>query len=544
MENEADYIIVGAGSAGCALAHRLSEDGRNSVILIEHGGRGGGPLIQMPGALSYPMNLRRYDWGLRTEPEPALGGRRLAVPRGKVLGGSSAINGMVYVRGHPRDFDHWAASGAQGWSYADVLPYFKRLEDWHDGGYGGDLAWRGAGGPVRVTRSPRLHPLAQAFIEAGQQAGHPRTADCNGRQQEGVGPFDRTIWQGRRWSAARAYLAPALARSNLRLVRGLARLILIADGCAQGVELRQGRRIVRVRARREVILSASAIHSPKLLLLSGVGPADALERLNVPVVADRPGVGGNLQDHLEVTVQVACRQPISLHRHWNLFGKAWAGVQWLCARTGPGASNHFDAGAFIRSQAGVEYPDVQLHFLPIAVRYDGRTAAQGHGFQVHVGPMRSPSRGTVTLVCADPEAPPAIRFNYMSHTQDWVDFRRCIRLTREVLSQKALRPYAGGEIQPGEAVGSDARVDAFVAAHVESAYHPCGTCRMGADDDPMAVVDAECRVMGVSGLRVADSSIFPRITNGNLNAPSMMVGEKAADHILGRVLPPSPVIVE
>ena len=544
MENEADYIIVGAGSAGCALAHRLSEDGRHSVILIEHGGRGGGPLIQMPGALSYPMNLRRYDWGLRTEPEPALGGRRLAVPRGKVLGGSSAINGMVYVRGHPQDFNHWAASGAQGWSYADVLPYFKRLEDWHDGGLGGDSAWRGTGGPVRVTRSPRLHPLAQAFIEAGQQAGHPRTADCNGRQQEGVGPFDRTIWQGRRWSAARAYLGPALARSNLRLVRGLARLILIANGCAQGVELRQGRRIVQVRARREVILSASAIHSPKLLLLSGVGPAEALERLNVPVVADRPGVGGNLQDHLEVTVQVACRQPISLHRHWNLLGKAWAGVQWLCARTGPGASNHFDAGAFIRSQAGVEYPDVQLHFLPIAVRYDGRTAAQGHGFQVHVGPMRSPSRGTVTLACADPEAPPAIRFNYMSHTQDWADFRRCIRLTREVLSQKALRPCAGGEIQPGEAVGSDARIDAFVAAHVESAYHPCGTCRMGADDDPMAVVDAECRVMGVSRLRVVDSSIFPRITNGNLNAPSMMVGEKAADHILGRVLPPSPVIVE
>ena len=541
---EADFVIVGAGSAGCALAHRLSEDGRSSVILIERGGRGRSPLIQMPGALSYPMNMKRYDWGLRTDPEPALGGRRLAVPRGKVLGGSSSINGMVYVRGHARDFDHWAASGAQGWAYADVLPYFQRLEDWHDGGHGGDAPWRGSGGPVRVTRARRLHPLAAAFIEAGQEAGYPRTLDCNGRQQEGFGPFDRTIWKGRRWSAAQAYLRTALARPNLQLVRGLARSMRIVDGRAEGVELRQGRRITLVRARREVILAASAIHSPKLLLLSGIGPADELAKLRIPVVADRPGVGRNLQDHLEVTVQVACRQPITLHRHWSLFGKAWAGAQWLCGRTGPGASNHFDAGAFIRSGAGVEYPDIQLHFLPIAVRYDGRTAAEGHGFQVHVGPMRSPSRGTVALGSADPESPPVIRFNYMSQALDWVEFRRCIRLTREVLSQKALRPYANGEIQPGEAVRSDAQIDAFIAANAESAYHPCGTCRMGAHDDLMAVVDPDCRVIGVRGLRVADSSIFPRITNGNLNAPSMMVGEKAADHVLERMLPPSPVVVE
>ena len=534
---EADFVIVGAGSAGCALAYRLSEDGRSSVILIEHGGRGRGPLVQMPGALSYPMNMRRYDWGLVTEPEPGLGGRRLAVPRGKVLGGSSSINGMVYVRGHAMDFDHWAASGAEGWAWADVLPYFQRLEDWHDGGHGGDAGWRGSGGPVRVTRAGRLHPLANAFLQAGIEAGYPATADCNGHQQEGFGPFDRTIWRGRRWSAARAYLRPALARPNLRLVRGLARSVLIADGCAKGVETRRGRRIVGVRARREVILTASAINSPKLLLASGIGPAEELERLGLPVVADRPGVGRNLQDHLEVTVQVACRQPITLHRHWNLFGKAWVGAQWLGARTGPGASNHFDAGAFIRSQAGVEYPDIQLHFLPIAVRYDGRMAAEGHGFQAHVGPMRSPSRGTVTLRSADPEAPPAIRFDYMSRGEDWEAFRHCIRLTRELFAQDAFRAYVGKEIQPGDAVRSDAEIDQFIAANAESAYHPCGTCRMGAADDPLAVVDADCRVIGVEGLRVADSSIFPRITNGNLNAPSMMVGEKAADHILGRHLP-------
>ena len=534
---EADFVIVGAGSAGCALAHRLSEDQGNSVILIEHGGRGRGPLIQMPGALSYPMHLRSYDWGLRSEPEPALGGRRLAVPRGKVLGGSSAINGMVYVRGHARDFDHWAACGAEGWAYADVLPYFKRLEDWHDGGHGGDAGWRGTGGPVRVTRAPRLHPLAEAFIQAGVEAGYSSTADCNGQQQEGFGPFDRTIWRGRRWSAAWAYLRPALARPNLRLVRGLARSVLTADGRAGAVEIRQGRSIVRVRARREVILAASAINSPKLLLLSGIGPAEELEALGVPVVAHRPGVGRNLQDHLEVTVQMACRRPITLHRYWNPLGKAATAARWLLTRTGPGASNHFDAGAFIRSEAGVAYPDIQLHFLPIAVRYDGRTAAQGHGFQAHVGPMRSQSRGSVTLRSADPEAPPLIRFNAMSQAQDWAEFRRCIRLTREILSQKALRPYAGGEIQPGEAVRSDEQIDAFIAANAESAYHPCGTCRMGAHDDPMAVVDPDCRVIGVSGLRVADSSIFPRITNGNLNAPSMMVGEKAADHILGRSPP-------
>ena len=536
---QADFVIVGAGSAGCALAHRLSEDRRNRVILIEQGGRGLGPLIQMPGALSYPMNLRRYDWGLYTEPEPALAGRRLAVPRGKVLGGSSSINGMVYVRGHARDFDHWAASGAEGWAYADVLPYFQRLEDWHDSGQGGDASWRGSGGPVRITRARHLHPLANAFIQAGVEAGYAATADCNGHQQEGFGPFDRTIWRGRRWSAARAYLRPALARPNVRLVQGFARSVPIANGRAEGVEIRQGRRLLRVRARREVILAASAINSPKLLLLSGIGPAAELERLKLPVVADRPGVGRNLQDHLETTVQVACRQPISLHRHWNLFGKALAGAQWLCTRTGPGASNHFDAGAFIRSGAGIEYPDIQLHFLPIAVRYDGRTAAQGHGFQAHAGPMRSPSRGTVTLRSADPEAPPAIQFNYLSRDEDWQAFRRCIRLTREIFSQKAFRPYVGEEILPGDEVRSDRQIDKFTATNAESAYHPCGTCRLGADDDPMAVVDPDCRVIGVSGLRVADSSIFPHITNGNLNAPSLMVGEKAADHILGRPRPAS-----
>ncbi|MGB3407399.1 MAG: choline dehydrogenase [Jannaschia sp.] len=537
---EADFVIVGAGSAGCAVAARLSEDGRHSVLVIEYGGSDVGPLIAMPGALSYPMNMARYDWGLKTDPEPHLGGRVLVCPRGKVIGGSSSINGMVYVRGHARDFDHWAECGARGWGAADVLPYFSRMENWEPRGQGGDRDRRGAGGPLHVTRGTLENPLSRAFIAAGQQAGYPFTADYNGHQQEGFGPKDQTTFRGRRWSAADAYLKPALKRSNCSVVRALARRVVTEDGRAIGVEVSRGGKLEVIRARRDVVLAASAINTPKILMLSGIGAGAHLSEHGIAVVADRPGVGANLQDHLELYIQMSARVPVSLARYWNLLGKAYVGGRWLLSRTGPGASNQFEATGFIRSAAGVEYPDLQFHFLPIAVRYDGRVAPEGHGFQAHTGPMRSKSRGRIRLRSRDPEAAPSILFNYMSDPDDWRDFRTAIRLTRELFAQPAFDPYRGHELLPGVDKQSDDDLDAVIRQHAESAYHPCGTARMGAADDPGAVVDPHGRVIGVEGLRVADSSIFPRITNGNLNAPSIMVGEKMSDHILGRdPLPPS-----
>ncbi|MFQ5622637.1 MAG: choline dehydrogenase [Paracoccaceae bacterium] len=537
---QADFVIVGSGSAGAALAYRLSEDGRHSVLVLEFGGTDAGPFIQMPAALSYPMNMSFYDWGFETEPEPHLGGRRLPVPRGKVIGGSSSINGMVYVRGHARDFDHWAASGARGWAFADVLPYFKRMESWDASGHGGDPSWRGTDGPLHVRRGPRTNPLVQAFVEAGRQAGFEVTEDYNGAKQEGFGPMDQNIHRGRRWSTANAYLRPALRRPDCRVIRCLARRIVFEDRRAVGVEIERRGRVETVRANREVILAASSINTPKILMLSGIGPASHLAEHGIGVLADRPGVGQNLQDHLELYIQQASLQPITLYKHWNLFSKAVIGARWLLTKTGLGASNQFESAAFLRSRAGVEYPDIQYHFLPMAVRYDGKAAAEGHGYQAHVGPMRSPSRGHVTLRSGDPKEAPRILFNYMSHAEDWADFRHCIRLTREIFAQEAFRPFAGKEIQPGADVQSDDELDGFIREHVESAYHPCGTARMGATDDPMAVVDPECRVIGAEALRVVDSSVFPRVTNGNINAPSIMVGEKAADHILGRSpLPPA-----
>ena len=530
---EADYVIVGAGSAGCALAYRLSEAGA-SVLVVEYGGSDAGPLIQMPGALSFPMNMKRYDWGYRSEPEPHLGGRRLACPRGKVIGGSSSINGMVYVRGHAKDFDTWEAMGASGWSYADVLPYYKRMETWDPAGHGGDASWRGSDGPLHVTRGKRDNPLVQAFVQAGRQAGYQLTDDYNGQQQEGFGPMEHTIHKGARWSAAKAYLRPALQRENCNLIRGLARKIVFSGRRAVGVELLAGGGLKTVRAKKEVILASSSINSPKLLMLSGIGPAAHLTAHGIQIVADRPGVGQNLQDHLEVYIQMAASQPVSLFKYWNLLGKARVGLQWALTRSGPGASNQFESAGFIRSAAGVEYPDLQFHFLPIAVRYDGQAASEGHGFQAHIGPMRSPSRGAVTLRSAKPEDSPKITFNYMSTEKDWIDFRRGIRLTREIFAQEAFRPFVKHEIQPGFELQTDAQIDGFIRGHAESAYHPCGTCKMGAVDDPLAVVDPQTNVIGVKGLRVVDSSIFPQITNGNLNGPSIMVGEKASDLILGK----------
>jgi choline dehydrogenase len=534
--HEADFVIIGSGSAGSAMAYRLSEDGRNSVIVVEYGGSDAGPFIQMPAALSFPMNMSLYDWGFASEPEPYLGGRVLATPRGKVLGGSSSINGMVYVRGHARDFDHWAEAGATGWSHADVLPYFKRMED----AEGGEEGWRGTDGPLHVQRGPRRNPLYAAFVEAGRQAGFETTEDYNGSKQEGFGPMEQTIHRGRRWSAANAYLRPALKRGKVSLFKGLAQRVVSENHRATGVEVLVRGEVVRIRARREVVVAASSINSPKLLMLSGIGPAEMLRANGIEVVADRPGVGQNLQDHLELYIQQESIQPITLYSKLNLFSKALIGAQWLFFKSGLGASNHFEAAAFVRSAAGVDYPDIQYHFIPVAIRYDGKAAAKAHGFQAHVGPMRSKSRGSVALRSPDPRDKPVIRFNYMSHEDDWRDFRHSIRLTREIFAQPAFDPYRGREISPGDHAVSDDELDDHIRQHVESAYHPCGTCRMGRADDRKAVVDPECRVIGVEGLRVADSSIFPRITNGNLNAPSIMVGEKASDHILGRQpLPPS-----
>lgn len=535
---KADYVIVGSGSAGSALAYRLGAAGK-SVIVIEQGGSDAGPLIQMPAALSYPMNMAMYDWGFATEPEPHLDGRRLVTPRGRVIGGSSSINGMVYVRGHARDFDTWESMGATGWSYADVLPYFQRMETWHgeaDGTPSGDPAYRGKDGPLHISRGPRRNPLFNAFIRAGEQAGYRVTQDYNGAEQEGFGAMEATIHKGQRWSAATAYLRPAMAAGKVRLERGLARRVVMQGKRAIGVEIERGGQIMVIHADAEVILAASTINTPKLLMLSGIGPADHLRGHGIEVIADRAGVGANLQDHLEIYMQFQAKQPITLYKYWNIVGKAMIGAQWLFTRKGLGASNQFEACGFIRSDKGVEYPDIQYHFLPIAVRYDGKASAAGHGFQVHTGPMRSASRGSVTLRSNDAKDPPKILFNYMSQDSDWRDFRKAIRLTREIFDQPAMREHVKMELQPGADIQSDAQIDAFLRAHVESAYHPCGTSRMGRADDPLAVVDPDCRVIGVEGLRVVDSSIFPQVTNGNLNGPSIMVGEKAADHILGRRL--------
>ncbi len=531
-----DYVIVGAGSAGCVLADRLTESGEHSVLLLEYGGSDRSVYIQMPAALSIPMNMPRYNWFFYTEPEPGLGGRRLHTPRGKVLGGSSSINGLVYVRGNPLDFERWAAEGASGWAYRDVLPYFKRTER-RDGG--GDT-YRGGEGKIDTRYGPLDNPLNKVWLEAGQQAGYPFTHDMNGFQQEGFGRMDMTVGGGRRASAANAYLRPAMRRANLAVrTHSLATRVLFEGRRAIGVAYRRGNEDRIARARREVIVSAGPIQSPKLLKLSGIGPAQELSRLGIQVVHDLPGVGENLQDHLEFYFQVASTQPVTLYSHTSAFRKALVGMRWLLTKQGLGASNHFESGGFIRSRAGIRYPNIQYHFLPMAVSYDGSSLAQEHGFQAHVGPMRSRSRGWVRLASADPNEKPRVFFNYMSRPEDWEEMRACVRLTREVFAQAAFAPYRGREIQPGAAVQSDEQIDEFIRRHVESAYHPSCSCRMGRPDDPMSVVDPQARVIGMEGLRVVDSSIMPSITTGNLNAPTLMLAEKAADHIRGKgLLPP------
>jgi choline dehydrogenase len=537
MADTFDYIIVGAGSAGCVLANRLSENGKHTVLVLEYGGSDIGPFIQMPSALSYPMRMSTYNWGYETIPEKHLGGRTLDAPRGKVVGGSSSINGMVYVRGHGRDFDRWEKLGARGWAFADCLPYFKRMESSH----GGQDGWRGWDGPLHVTRGTMKNPLYEAFIKAGIEAGYQRTDDYNGYRQEGFGPMEMTVWKGRRWSAASAYLHPALKRANLEL-RSHCHVdkILFDDKRAIGVEYRNGKKGRTVHARKQLILSAGAFNSPTLLQYSGIGDAAHLRSVGIEPRHHLPGVGKNLQDHLELYVQYAISRPVSLNAQLGLLSKAKIGLEWLLTKSGLGATNHFEACGFIRSAKGVEYPDIQYHFLPGAISYDGRVAWAGHGMQVHVGPNRSKSRGYINVTSANPTGKPQICFNYMSHEDDWRDYRQTIRLTREIFAQPALKSLSLHEIKPGFETIDDDDLDEFIRQHVGSAFHPCGTCKMGDVSDNNAVVDAHCRVIGLENLRVVDSSIFPQITNGNLNAPTLMVAEKAADLILGNSpLPPS-----
>ncbi len=534
LTDEVDFVIVGAGSAGCVLADRLSADGQNQVLLLEYGGSDRSIFIQMPAALAYPMNTRRWNWGYYSEPEPHLNDRRLHCPRGKGLGGSSSINGLVYVRGNPLDFERWQdEDGARGWGYADVLPYFKRAEGREEGG---DF-YRGADGPLSVAYGTLRNPLHQAWLDAAAKAGYALTEDYNGFRQEGFGRMEMSVRNGTRCSAAKAYLYPARKRPNLRVVQhALATRVLFEGTRAVGIEYERGGRLHQIRARREVILSGGSINSVQLLKLSGIGPAAELREHGIAVLADRPGVGANLQDHLEFYFQMACTQPITLYGQSGLLGKALVGAQWLFLRSGIGASNQFESCGFIRSKAGIKYPDIQYHFFPMAINYDGSSLATEHGFQAHVGPMRSKSRGTVTLASADPRDKPQIRFNYLSHPDDWEEMRACVRLTREIFQQDAFAPFRGREIQPGADCVNDAAIDAFIAAKVESALHPSCTCKIGPPGDPMAVVDPELRVIGVQGLRVIDSSVMPSITTGNLNAPTIMIGEKGADHVLGKGL--------
>jgi choline dehydrogenase len=525
-----DYVIVGAGSAGCVLADRLSADGKTSVLVLEFGGSDRSIFIQMPSALSIPMNMPRFNWFYHTEPEPGLGGRRMHTPRGKVLGGSSSINGLVYIRGNPLDFDRWEAEGARGWSYADVLPYFQRAEARAEGGD----AYRGAAGQLQTRYGSLQNPLHAAWLAAGIQAGYPQTSDVNGYQQEGFGRMDMTVGDGRRSSAANAYLRPAMQRRNVKvLTHALATRIVFDGRRVTGLEYRRGQTEARVTVGRELIVAAGPINSPQLLKLSGVGPAAELREFGLRVVHDLPGVGENLQDHLEFYFQVACKEPVTLYSSIKPLAKALIGARWLLRKDGLGATNHFESCGFIRSQPGIEYPDIQYHFLPMAVAYDGSTLAQEHGFQAHVGPMRSKSRGWVRLASDRATDKPRILFNYLSHPDDLVEMRACVRLTREIFAQPAFDRYRGREIQPGADVQSDADIDAFVRAKVESAYHPSCTCKMGAPEDPFAVVDSQARVHGLERLRVVDSSIMPSVTTGNLNAPTIMLAEKAADHIRG-----------
>lgn len=535
-----DTIIVGGGSAGCVLANRLSANRDNTVLVLEAGRPDSwwDIFIHMPAALTYPIGSKHYDWCYESEPEPFMHNRCIYQGRGKILGGSSSINGMIFQRGNPMDYERWAAdAGMEGWDYAHCLPYFQRMEN---SLAGGDEKFRGFDGPLVLERGPATNPLFTAFFEAVQQAGYPLTDDVNGYKQEGFAPFDRNIRKGRRMSAARTYLHPVMDRPNLEVrTRAFVTKILFEGKRAIGVEVStRGRKSENIYA-KDIILSGGAINSPQLLQLSGVGNAAELEALGIPVVHDLPGVGENLQDHLEVYVQFSCKQPVSVYPALRWYNKPWVGLQWLLFKKGPAASNHFEGGGFARSNDDVEYPNLMFHFLPVAIRYDGTSPSGGHGYQAHVGPMYSDARGSIKIKSADPTVYPALRFNYLSTDQDRREWVEAIHVARNILNQPAFEPYNGGEVSPGASVVTDEEILAWVGRDGETAYHPSCTCKMGTDK--MAVVDPNTmRVHGVEGLRVVDSSVLPYVPNANNYAPTMMLAEKAADLILGN----TPLVAE
>ena len=534
MGEQYDYVVVGGGSAGSAVANRLSADPGNRVLVLEAGRMDSkwDVFVHMPAALTIPIGNRFYDWKYETEPEPWMGGRRVYHARGKILGGSSSINGMIFQRGNPLDYERWAADeGMQSWDFAHCLPYFKRLENCLAADP--DDPYRGHDGPLVLERGPGTNPLFQAFLSAAEQAGYARTEDLNGYRQEGFGLFDRTLHRGRRLSAARAYLHPAMSRKNLTVeTRAFVTKILFEGKRAVGVEYRRGRGPVRTVRAGEVVLTGGAINTPQLLQLSGVGNGSELRALGIDVVADLPGVGENLQDHLETYIQHACKQPVSIAPGMKWWRKPGIGAQWLFQRKGLGATNHFEAGGFTRSNDDVVYPNLMFHFLPIAVRYDGSMPAGDHGYQVHIGPMYSDARGTVKIKSTDPRVHPAMRFNYLSTEQDRREWVEAVQVAREIFAQPAFAEYSSGEISPGPEIETPEQILAWVAKDAETALHPSCTAKMGTD--PLSVVDPTTMgVHGLEGLRVADASAMPYVTNGNIYAPVMMLAEKAADLILG-----------